>query len=235
MAAKSAADGSRRILALKGDNQIPAECCPRGREAEDDAGEYGEREREAEDAQVEMNLRAARKLKGGLGADAAESNPCEQHAQRSADDGEQRALGEELAEQTNASCTERRAHSKLPGACCGASQQQTGHVGADNQQQQAHSACQQQQRCPNIGNYGLLQRLCHRPASDHIRLSVEHGRMRCCILMVERGQLSARLFHGDIRLQPSEDVQVWAERTRLHRHRRPLERPGDPHIQSSVL
>jgi hypothetical protein len=59
--------------------------------------------------------------------------------------------------------------------------------------------------------------------------------MRCCVLMVESGQLSARLFHGDIRPEPPEDVQVGAETPRLHRHGRPLERPGDPHIQTAVL
>jgi hypothetical protein len=126
VAAESAAGGRQRNIALEGGDEIPAERGKCGREAEDDAGEHGEREREAEDAEVKMDLRTTRQFERGGSADVAQSNPGEQNPERTADHGEQRALGEQLSKQAIASCSERRAQSELPGACCGAGQQQTG-------------------------------------------------------------------------------------------------------------
>ena len=58
--------------------------------------------------------------------------------------------------------------------------------------------------------------------------------MRCGVLAIESHELCVRVIERGIWLEPPEDMQVGAQRTRLYRHQRPLDRPGDPDIGIGV-
>ena len=81
----------------------------------------------------------------------------EDQAQAAADHRQEGALGEQLADQAAAGGAQRQPHGDLAPAPGGARQQQTGDVGAGDEQDEGDRAGEQQEEGPGIGHHALLQ------------------------------------------------------------------------------
>jgi hypothetical protein len=129
----------------------------RRHEAEQHAGADRDHDREGEHAQIDRHLREARNAgraerhqrpRAPRGSDEA-GGPAEQ--------AEQGALGEELADQAGAARAERRPDGDLARARLRPRQQQVRHVDAGDQQHEADRAKQHEERLPDVAHHPLMQ------------------------------------------------------------------------------
>ena len=129
----------------------------RGKGAEDDAADGGRGEREETGGRIDSHFVEAR---GALGRDRdqdAQEPDGQHHAQHAADGRHQRALGQHLQRQAQASAAERGADGELVLARGAARDQQIGDVDAGHEQQAADGAEQDEQRETD---------LCHQPGGE---------------------------------------------------------------------
>ena len=130
-----------RRLCLSARRQIQARRAPRGRQAEQHAGQQrdGQRERQHTPIQTEVNAAGQdSRVFVGQRQERALAPEGEEHADRAAQRREQHTFGQQLPDQTPAPRADRQPHTDLCAAQGRPRQQQVRHVGAGNQQHQRH-------------------------------------------------------------------------------------------------
>ena len=134
-------------------------CRPRGRENSEDHGRHAAgHEREEEHRGVQLHVAQPREIGRVQGPERLQCHHREGEAQPPAGQGQEQALGEHLAEQRPAARAERGAEGELRAPRRAAREQQVGHVGAGDQQDQADGAEQQDQRRASVLDDVVLQR-----------------------------------------------------------------------------
>ena len=130
----------------------------------------------------------------------ANDAPAHQQAQGAAGERKRQAFGQQLAEEPGAPGAQRAAdrHFLLPGH--GAGKQQVGHVGAGDQQHQAHRGKHQDQRIARLADQVVVQR--HHYGTDLV--------IRIGIALLEaagdRAEVGQSGLRRHARLQPSDGI-----------------------------
>ncbi len=176
-----------------------------GREAEDEAGEDGDGEREEEHGPVDRDFGRARDGVGVRGDEQAEPRLGQPDAGRRAGEREQRPLGHELGEQAAAARAERGADRELLLPRLRAREQQVGEVGARDEQHEPDGALQDPERGRHVADDVVLERVVAQP----VRRGVRHVRVRRDRLPLAQHavEVVAGLRQRDAILQPADQVE----------------------------
>ena len=166
-------------------------------ETEAEAGGRGQDEREGHHPAVEGQR--AREHAGGREAQQEGEAPvADEQAERPAQQGQHRALGEELAQEPRPARAEGRAHRQLAPPAAGASEKQVRHVGACDEEHQADRAEKDEERGLERAHDLLVERHdLHAPA--RVRVGI-------CLLEPPRDDrhVGPRLAHVQPRPQAAE-------------------------------
>ncbi len=165
------ATGGAAPALLEGLVQIGPSRVERGDEAEQDAGGDRHQQREAERGPVHPNLVQARNVHRGPRGESRGEPHGEQRPADPARQGEQDALGQELAHHPAAACTQRGANRGLAAARRRLRELEIGDVGAGNEQEEPDGAQQHEERPPRRADEELVQRR-HPRAHDAVRRRV---------------------------------------------------------------
>ena len=188
--------------------QVGARGADGGRQAEENAGEQRDAEGEEQHAPVEPDGGSAFANKGQVGGADGEQGANADVADKKAEDAsaerEHEALGEQLANDADAAGTHGSADGELPLAAGGTHEQQIGDVGAGDEQDEAHSSEQNEQRGAGVGNDGIAQRL-HAEAGFGIG-----ERPAAAEFLVGELHLRVGLRQGDARPEPRRRHEVVA-------------------------
>ncbi len=188
---------------LQGLVEVAAEGRDGRREAEQDAREARDAEREREHHAVHPDLaqgpQGHRLEVAGQERRQEARGPDRDHQARStAQQAQEHALRQQLADDSPATRAHRAAHGQLLVAHRRARQHQVRHVHARDQQHEAHDAQERQQRRPHPGDAHFVHRLePHRPPADLTRVLIAHP-------PPDRVHLGPRLGQRHARLHPSE-------------------------------
>src|SRR5262249_48888106 len=119
--------------------------CQSGNDSEDQAGQERERAGKAEHDAVDADLFSSRQIVRETAGQRVYAPGRQQQPYRAAGHGQQQAFGQQLPHDPPASRAERRADGDLLLSRFGSRQQQVGHVGASDQQEEADRDQQRQQ------------------------------------------------------------------------------------------
>ena len=131
----------------------------RGNEAEDDAGQQRNAERERESAPINPDLVNARDLNLVDFDQRADPEPCQRQSESAANHREQRAFGQQLSNDAAPSGAKRRSDRHLFLPVGRPRQQQVGDVRAGDQQNEADDSHQYPQRLANVADHEFIKRL----------------------------------------------------------------------------
>ncbi len=190
----------------------------RGGEAEEDAREKSGDHREREDAGVDARRLQSRHSGGGGGHEHAAADLREGGSGECSEAAEEDALREELAHEAAAAGSEGRPHRELPLAGRPAPEQEVGHVGAGDEEDEGHRAQQHGQPLPVIAHHVVEEGRGGGPPIGVLERVVTHE------VADDRVQVGAGLRGRDAGPEPSEEAQVV-----LVVHRAPLGGKGDGH------
>src|SRR5262245_45372820 len=188
---------------------------PRGRKAEDQSRQQRHQRCETERPAVYADMFGARQI-GRREFDQRLYSPRrQQYAQRSAEDRQQQAFGQQLPRQPEASRAQCRAHGEFLAPRLATRERQIGHVGAGDEQDEADRAQQQPERSANIAHHFIQQR---RDEDSHLVVLDR-------ILAPQRGgdliELRLRLFDGNALFQtPHHHQEVVATLSLIFRQAR---------------
>ncbi len=124
--------------------QVHFDGAPGGGDAEEKAGDEGDAEGEGQNGAVDGDVLQPRNVAGIDGAHHVEGPLGDEEAGGAAHDGEQKAFGQQLADDAQAARAQRGADGDFLFAGGGAREQQVGDVGAGDQQNQRDRAEQDQ-------------------------------------------------------------------------------------------
>ena len=161
LAAAKADAGAAAALVERG-SKVGARGADRRHEAEENPGEDRDAEGKEQDGWIEGHAASgfadSRKIPGADGQEQTDASESENEAEKAAGQRERQALGQQLADDLEATSAERGAGRELALSYRGAHQQEIRDVGARNEQHEADRAEQNQQRLPGIANDRFLQR-----------------------------------------------------------------------------
>ena len=107
---------------------------------------------------VERDVRAERKAIGAEQRQQPDAASADGQSEKAADRGQKRRLDQDLGHDVPPARADRLPHGQLLHAAAGADQQQVGHVDGADEQQEEHARLQEQQRGPDLGDLGRVQR-----------------------------------------------------------------------------
>jgi len=143
---------------LEGVEQVDPAALPRWGDAEAEAGDDREQHGETEHGQADTDGVDARKIVREPDLQRLRAPPGEQHAQRTAGEGEEEVFHEEAQSQPARRGAECGADGDVPPAARGARELEIGDVGAGDQQHERHGAEQQPERGARLTRELFLQR-----------------------------------------------------------------------------
>ena len=221
----AAADPRPGSFVQPGHTRLPAAAQCR-HDAEPDADGGGQQQREAQDAQVHRrHLRDGERMRHQP-RQHGHGHRGDGQAQRAAGQGEEQALGEELADETLAAGSQGRPHGQLLPTRHGPREQQARQVGARDQQQAGGRAQQREGQHPRLDGQLVAQ-----PVDRRAGLRVRVG-IRALQLRGDHLHLGASLLERDVPGQPRHDVQVVVCAVREVRLPEPFRRR--PHLGVAV-
>jgi hypothetical protein len=182
--------------------QLRGERAPGRDDPERQPGHDGERRGHPEHDDVDPHLLDARHARRQRRQERLQPEVAEQHAGDGAQQRQQHALGQQLAQHARAAGPEREPHGDLALPVGGAREQQVRDVRARDQQHEGDRAQQQHQRGAHVADHGLVQRL-DRHALLGVRVRVLLGEPRG-----DRLDVGARLLHVDAGLQAAHHVDA---------------------------
>jgi hypothetical protein len=200
----------------------------RGSEAEEEAGDEGDAEREQEHAPVASHLLQPGKTRGHEPQERAGQGRGEQQGEPAPEDREQRALGEGLAHDAGPRRAERPPDRDLAVAGRGPGQEQAADVDAGDEEHDADRAQQEHEAAAVVADHLLVER-------DEPQRPPRGGRVVDRVLLAQAAredlEPGPRLVQGEPGLEP-------ADRPRQHPlgadgghgERRRVEAGGDEHV-----
>ena len=147
------------------------------RQAEQHTAGHRQQHRHTHRAGIERQPGQARQFRRTRGGHQPHRRPCRQQAEQRARRREQHRLGEELAHEPGPGHAQCRPHGHLRRSLAGAQQQQTGDVGAGDEQQHGHPAPQQEQRRTHRAEEHLTQAR-HARAGTRVGAGLDVGHPR---------------------------------------------------------
>ena len=125
--------------------------------AEDQAGDDGNQDREQEHRAIEPNREGQRQTACRNVEKRAERGPSQKQTEDAACEGKKDAFGQQLADEASASSTHRSADGYFPATVRSAGQEEIGDVGAGDEQNETNGADEKQQCRANVFDDLLLQ------------------------------------------------------------------------------
>src|ERR1700691_1547293 len=130
-----------------------------GRQSEEQAARKRRGDCEQQRMPIQVNLFSARQTTGPEDDERPNPDGCQQDAEHTSEQAQYSALGQTLADQSAAACSQRYAHGEFTLARNCAGQQQAGDIRAGDQQHEADRPEEQPERGPDISNQVLAKRL----------------------------------------------------------------------------
>ncbi len=178
------------------------------RQAEQNGRQQRNQQSEAESNPIEMHITEVGESVRSQKAHDIQRAPSYQQPRRRSQSGEKQALRQQLPDDAGMSCSQRRAHRKLPLSRGSPRQQQVRYIDTGNQQNQSHCAHQQQQCRTGVAHQLLVQRQkLHLRSCQFFRGSLRilrHKRLRDGL------QLRHRLLQWDTWFQARHHAHVIA-------------------------
>ena len=213
---------ARRVFQRVGRSHAGAE--KRGRHSEDHRRGERNQGRECDHPGVDCNRGHPRKVDRRLALDHGHAPHGQQQAQAASQGGQQGAFGKQLAGDPPRSRAQRSAYGHLAAARSGPREQQVRHVGAGDQQHQAHRTQQHIQRAAVLAGY-LLSKIDQPDAP-----ALAEGRVVLLGARRDAVHLRLRLCQRDAGLQPCDGAQIppgaLVVALRVHEIRQPVFRLG---------
>ncbi len=199
--AAAGARGGLRALIFEGRGHVAAGV-NRCQRAAQDGGQRGAYDGEAEHPAVHRNLSRSRRQLAGEPDEQSHAAVRESDTDAGGKHGKEQTLGQQLAEQPSGAGPHRGADSEFAFTARHAGQNQVGHVGARDQQNECRRPKQGPQEWPRVVREFFAE--CQRCDAVAGLFGV-----RCRILLLQLAgdgpQIGSRLLEGDVRFQSSED------------------------------
>ena len=183
---------------------------PRGQQADRQSGDERHGQREAERQRIDPDLDRARNEIGAKGDQRGKRPLRQQQAHRAAEDGEEHAFGDELADHVEPGRAEREARRDLPPPAGKAREHEVGDVRARNQEHTSHGAEEQQ-----ITLSLLPDRIVQERHDLDLRRRVDVGGVRGAVIGGDDVHRFARLRQRHARPQPRGGLKEEAAAVQL--------------------